>query len=153
MSFNMKVSGTWQTLTKGYVKIAGTWQQIQSAWVKVAGTWQQVYVWFTASVSDSTPSGSNSGAAPSGSVTSNTTTVTPSGGTAPYTYAWTINGSPATSGPFTCTAPTGATTAWNATVGALDADKNEVWKCTVTDDDANTTEINVTVTLTWTDTT
>ena len=154
MSFNFKVGGTWQTLASGWVKVAGTWERVQSAWVKVAGTWQQVYVNFTASASDTTPSGSGSGASETGFVTSNTTTITPSGGTAPYTYAWAQGpGLPASSGPYNAVAATSATTAFNDTVSALDASSTEDWTCTVTDDDLNETTVTVSVTLSWTDTT
>jgi len=152
MSFNLKVGGTWQELASLWAKVSGTWQQVQSAWVKVSGTWQQVYINFTASASDTTPSGSASGPSSSGLVTSNSTTVTPVGGTAPYTYSWVLLGGAATSGPFDPSAPTAATTAWSETIGDLDPDITEVWRCTVTDDDSNTTTVDVTVTLEWTDT-
>ncbi len=153
MSISAKVSGTWQELATIWAKVSGTWEQVQSAWVKVSGTWEQVYVAFTASVDDATPSGSASGASPTGFVTSDVATVTPSGGTAPYTYAW-AQGPGAqdpVDGPMNAVAATSAATAFNDTVTAPNA--QEEWTCTVTDDDSNETTVTVTVTLTWTDTT
>ena len=50
MSFNIKVSGTWQELASAWIKVSGTWQQVQSAWVKVSGTWQQVLANWVVSV-------------------------------------------------------------------------------------------------------
>lgn len=42
MSFNIKIGGTWETVTSAWVKVAGTWEQVLTGWIKVAGTWQQV---------------------------------------------------------------------------------------------------------------
>jgi len=104
-------------------------------------------------ITDSTPSGSNSGASPSGSVSSNSTTVSvTSGGSGSYTYAWTQVGSPATSGPFTPGAPSNATTGWSDTITALDSVKSELWRCTVTDTgNGKVATIDATVTLNWID--
>lgn len=153
MQPSVKVSGAWKNIEEMHVRVSGSWKQIQEAYVRVGGVWKQFYQFFTASASDSTPSGSGSGASPSGFVSSNSTTITPVGGTPPYTYAWAINGSPATSGPFTCNSPSSATTDWGDTVADLDPDSDEVWRCTVTDDDSNVVTVDVTVTLTWSDTT
>ncbi len=153
MSTNLKVGGSWESIASAWAKISGTWEQAASIWVKVAGTWEQVYIDFTASASDTTPSGSDSGASETGFVVSNVTTVTPSGGTPPYTYAWAQGpGGTADSGPYNAVASTSAATAFNGTVSALDGDSNENWTCTVTDDDSNETTVAVSVTLTWVDT-
>jgi hypothetical protein len=44
MTASIKVSGTWRSISSGYVKIAGTWRTISTGWIKVAGTWRQ---WFS----------------------------------------------------------------------------------------------------------
>lgn len=151
MSTNLKIGGSWETVTKLFAKIAGSWEQVQTAWIKVAGSWEQVYINFTASASDTTPSGADSGFSQTGPVTSNVITITPVGGTAPYTYAWAIVGGASSSGPFTATAPTGVATAFTNVCDTDDIDNNEQWRCTVTDDDGNETTVTVTVTLTWAD--
>jgi len=150
---HVKPAGTWKALVTGTaVNVGGVWKDVAEIWTNVAGTWKLAWSSFTASASDTTPSGSASGPSSSGLVTSNSTTVTPSGGTAPYTYAWTLLGGAATSGPFNPSASTSATTVWSETIGDLDPDITEVWRCTVTDDDSNTATVDVTVTLEWTDT-
>lgn len=109
----------------------------------------------TLSVTDSTPTGSDSGASATGNVLSNTTTVSVTKyGSGSYTYAWAINGTPATDGPFLCNAASSATTSWDQICSDGAADKDEVWTCTVTDTGNGLTgDIDVTVRLTWTDTT
>lgn len=107
------------------------------------------------SISDSTPSGSASGANPTGLVTSNVTTVSVvSGGSGSYTYSWTINGSPSTNGPFQATAASAATTAFTDADVLFGGAQVENWICTVTDTgNGKVATIGCTVTLTWTDTT
>ena len=152
MSFSFKVGGTWQPLATGWMKVAGTWQQIKSGWIKVAGTWQQVYTSLSAAASDTTPSGADSGFSPLGTVSSNSTTITPNGGSPPYTFAWTQGpGGVASSGPYNVTAAASATTNWSKQVRDDDAISTENWTCTVTDDNAQTAAVVVAVTLTWLD--
>jgi hypothetical protein len=43
MPYNVKVSGTWRTVSANYVKVSGTWRTISSMWVKVSGTWRQLF--------------------------------------------------------------------------------------------------------------
>ena len=88
----------------------------------------------TLSVDDPTPSGTNSGFAVSGVVSSNVTTVSVTeNGTGSYTYQWTQTGAPADDGPFSPTQPTGVTTAWSNLCFDNSIDNNEQWRCTVTD--------------------
>lgn len=109
----------------------------------------------TLTVDDSTPNSSGSGFAACGDPgTTGTVTVTPSGGTAPYTYAWARVGAAADSGPYQASAPSAATTAFSdvdSTVCTADVNSSETWRCTVTDDNGRQATIDVTVTLTWTD--
>jgi len=73
-----------------------------------------------------------------GSVTTALVTVTASGGTGPYTYAW-ANVSGDT---FTPTLPTAAATAFTITV-TLGETASAVYRCTVTDDVAATYTVDV----------
>lgn len=68
------------------------------------------------------------GRAGPGSVTTGTTTATPTGGQAPYTYSWARVGA----GSGTPTAPTAATTAFTRGMG-LGETADETFRCTVTD--------------------
>ena len=155
MSFNFKKDGAWNPLLTGWVKVSDTWQQITSAWVKVSGAWQQVFTSLSASVLPTIVSAGQSGASPCGNPgTTTTVTVTPDGGTPPYTYAWAREGVAADSGPYQATSPAGAVTAFNdvdSSVCAADTNKTETWRCTVTDDNSQTATTDVTVILTWTD--
>lgn len=156
MSFNLKVGGTWQTPASIWAKVSGSWQQVASAWIKVAGTWQQVYTSLSASADKASVSGSGTGASACGNPGStDIVTVTPTGGTSPYTYAWARVGAAATSGPYQAAAPTANATNFNDVdnnVCQVDADPTELWRCTVTDDNSQETTVDVNVTLTWTDT-
>ena len=107
----------------------------------------------TLSVNDPTPSGTGSGLAPSGFVSSNTTTVSVTEfGTGSYTYQWTQTGAPADDGPFGPTQPTGAGTAWGSICFDNSVDTDEQWTCTVTDTGNGLTgSILVVVELVWTD--
>lgn len=152
MEGHVKIGGTWKALKDIHVKVSGVWKEIQAGYIKVSGSWKQFHTNFTASASDATPSGSASGPSPTGLVTSDITTITPIGGTAPYTYAWAQGpGAPSASGPFTPGAPTAAATNWSKVVTQFET--AEDWTCTVTDDDLNEVTVTVAVSLNWTDTT
>jgi hypothetical protein len=89
----------------------------------------------------------DSGAASSGLVTSATVTATPTGGTAPYTYAWSrISGFSGMS----INTPTLATTEFFATLTDQEISN---FVCTITDTNGNVTVTPaVEVTLIWVDT-
>lgn len=83
-----------------------------------------------------------------GTATTNSTTVTPTGGTGPYTYAWTvISYSHGTTSP-TVTSPTAATTTFTQTNIAIGADYVAVFRCTVTDSLTATASCDVDATFT-----
>jgi len=98
------------------------------------------------SVAASSVSKTDSGFAASGTVTtSETPGTTPTGGTAPYTYAWTkFSGSsvPAVSDA-TAQNPT-----WSGTVNS-EVEEVAVWRVMVTDDAGAIAFRNITVTLRW----
>jgi hypothetical protein len=78
-----------------------------------------------------------------GSVVSSSVTVTASGGTAPYTYAWTRKTGV---GSIVATSATSASTTFSETLVAGQTREN-IWTCTVTDAAAATTTVDVPVTL------
>jgi hypothetical protein len=81
-----------------------------------------------------------------GTVTTNSVTVTPSGGTSPYTYAWTkVSGDT-----FTVTSPTAAATTFSVTLGSGGL-ASAIYRCTVTDDASATYTVDVSVLANITD--
>ena len=76
----------------------------------------------------------------------NTTTITVDGGTAPYTYAWTVQSYSSLVSP-TVDNPTSATTSFTQTgIGASDY-QYATFRCTVTDTTSSTATIDVTGTF------
>lgn len=78
-------------------------------------------------------------------VTSDSVTVTPAGGTGPYTYAWTRLSGASSISP---TAPTAATTTFSANV-PRDTTVTATFRCTVTDSLAATATVDVNVELSY----
>lgn len=103
---------------------------------------------FSASASPGTVYGSTLG---TGTATTNDTTVTPTGGTAPYTYAWAVVTYDNPSAAPTATAATAATSGFTQTSIGIGESYSATFRCTVTDDDGNTATADVN--CFWTDTT
>lgn len=78
-------------------------------------------------------------------VPSNSVTVTPIGGTAPYTHAWTLVSGHSAILPV---APTAATTYFEATIGK-NQEKHAVYRDTITDALAATTTVDIVVDLSY----
>jgi len=76
-----------------------------------------------------------------GGATTASTTVTPTGGTGPYTYAWAL----VSGDMFTVNNPTAATTSFTTTL-TTGQDKGAVYRCTVTDSLLATATCTVSVT-------
>jgi hypothetical protein len=75
------------------------------------------------------------------SLTTNTVTVTATGGTAPYTHSWAfVSGNNV----FTVSSGTSASVSWSATVGAIP--RAAVWRDTVTDALSASVVVDVNVT-------
>ena len=84
--------------------------------------------------------------ATAGTLITNSVTVTPSGGTGPYTYAW----AKFSGDTFTISAPTSATTTFSVTLGS-GGFADATYRCTVTDSLAATYSVDVSVTAQVTD--
>lgn len=107
-----------------------------------------VYVAMAAAVNPSSVSGTRGSFGPGAlSVTSNVATATPSGGTAPFTYAWSFVAGDNTIG---ATAPTSASTTFSASV-PFGSQKSATFGVTVTDANGASAAAQVSVTLTHVD--
>lgn len=98
-------------------------QRVLAAYVGTVGSGVQMF--FSGLVATASPS-SLIATSPTNPVTSGATTVTPSNGIGPYTYAWTVFGT------FTVTNPTSATTTMREVLSPGDSDSGTA-RCTVTD--------------------
>jgi hypothetical protein len=101
MAIKVRFGGVWQTITGGQVFSGGAWRSLVAVQVYSGGAWRQVGN-FTPpgtggggggalSLSLSTTAiGGRAGTGATAMTTSNSATVTPSGGLAPYSYAWSV---------------------------------------------------------------
>lgn len=95
-----------------------------------------------ASVLTGNLNGSQAAGSPSGTVTSNTCTISASGGTSPYTYAWTTTTPDGTYGSPSIASPTSNATSVSDTVDALSTSWGEC-RCRVTDNVGATYDVFV----------
>lgn len=107
------ISGAWRTPARGEVLIGGAWRRIVRGESYRGGGWSTIASFIsplTLTVSPAYISGIVSSAKPvRQSVTSDYATALPSGGTGPYSYAWSATG-------VTVTNPNNAVTAVRATL-------------------------------------
>ena len=134
---SVKVGGVWRDTKAWWVKVGGVWREGSGVFTKVAGVWrEEAFVEpLTAIAAPDDLFASGGGFAQTGNCT-----CTPTGGVAPYTFAWEkVSGT--TLG---LTGSTSATTRFNTNAPFAIA----TYRCKVTDDD-NTIAFsnNVTVEL------
>jgi hypothetical protein len=107
------------------VRQAGIWQPIVNAYVRLSGVWTEFFQNFSAVAAPSSLAkfGTTAG------ITTAAATVTPSGGSAPYTYAWARH-SGATA--ISADDPTLASSTFSAAL-SLGQRVDATFNCTVTD--------------------
>lgn len=85
----VRVGGAWRDVTSAKVRVGGAWRDMATAEAYEGGAWREVLAFTTplsVNVSPVSVIGEREGA---GEATTDPATATPTGGTAPYTYAWT----------------------------------------------------------------
>lgn len=130
------ISGAWRTAKRGEVLIGGAWRRITRAEVYRSGTWRSCLSFvppLSVSVSPASADGTVNPPRPSAAtVTSNQVQATPSGGAAPYRYAWSV-----LDGGATATSPNMAATAFRAFLGS-EQNTSGTARVTCTDNSGNT---------------
>ena len=130
MAVRVRVAGTYREAV-ARARVAGTYREVIVR-TKVAGQWRKVSADpvqdFTVSASPSQAYGRRSGA---GSVTTNSVTVTASGGSGNFTYQWQRSGG---DGRITATSQTTRSSAFTATLGDGEIASAD-FLCTVSDTD------------------
>lgn len=138
MSAWANIGGTWR---KGVVweNVGGTWRKL-TPWLNVAGAWRKDPNPSAATLAvTASPDGVNGAISrpAGGNAQTNQTVATATGGTAPYTYAWTSN-----DGVMLPTAASTAATRFSAFVEAGDS-LNDTFDCLVTDAKGQTATASV----------
>lgn len=90
-SFNIKSGGAWRTSKSINVKVGGTWRAAKEVWVKSGGVWRKAWSSFSATISPSALYASAVATNFRPATAQRAATVTPVGGTAPFTYAYEIS--------------------------------------------------------------
>jgi hypothetical protein len=150
MTAKVNISDVWKSVDTIKCNIGGVWKTVDHGFIRHEdGSWKRF--WGSGSAPPATlslsqqlsiVSGSRSDA---GAVTSSAATALVSGGTGPYTYAWTkVSGST-----FTVNSPTANATTFSTTL-TNGQELSAVYRCTVTDSLAATAFADVTVNLTST---
>lgn len=123
-------AGAWRDITRAEVYVGGTWRRIVRGEVYKDGAWRSIASFIpplSLSVTPYVQGGANPAKPSRLTVTTSYAQATPSGGTAPYSYAWTAGG-------VTITNPANSSTAFTASLG----NNQEIYAtATVTCTDAN----------------
>jgi hypothetical protein len=143
MAVQVRKGGVWQTITGAQVFANGAWRALVAIQIFANGAWRQVGNFTTpagggAAITVSLTDPGLSTVGPSSTLTSAAMHATPSGGVAPYSYAWSIVS--ADPGPtFTINSPAlASTTVTAASIGPIGSNVACTIKCVVTDSLGNT---------------
>jgi hypothetical protein len=131
MTVKVRIGGALRTATSIKVKAAGVLRTVRTIRVKHGGTLRTVYSSAAALSASASPT-SVLGLSFSSVCLTDDTTVTPSGGAGPYTYAWTLITFSGGNSP-TVTAASFATTAFRQTGSGGPESNTATFRCTVTD--------------------
>lgn len=128
MSLLVKVSGAWETSIQTAPKVSGAWPTTISGTVKVSGAWKEFLANLTAALTTTVVSGFSSTGP---SVTTDYVTCTALNGSGSYSYAWSRTSSD--DGISLLSGVGNPQAVFGVETGAINFEKYETWKCTVTD--------------------
>lgn len=118
-------------------------QDASVMWVRTESGLRRIFTVSGSMTATASPASVTGFAALAGSatITTNSTTVTPSGGSAPYTYAWAKNSG--TGGTWSIASATSDTTKFTCSGVAGDTDYTAIFRCTITDATGGTATVDV----------
>lgn len=120
--------GTWRTMSSARARVENVWRNVTSARAYIDGAWRDAATFIQPLTVSVDPTSANADVQGSGVAVSPAVTATPSGGVAPFTYAWTrVSGFSSNA-----TAPSSATSSFSRFVNSGE-NASEEWRCTVTD--------------------
>jgi len=143
---SLRISGAWKELSSGKVRVGNAWKTVTQGKIYVGGAWKDL-LGFTPALSLSASPSTAIGSATYGfgPAVTNSVTVTPTGGLAPYTYSWArVSGTIGSAG-----SPTAATTVFGGDPNP-DYVASSTFRCTCTDSLGNTATADVGATFTLT---
>lgn len=119
-------AGSWRTFRRGEIYIGSAWRRLTRAEIYAGGQWRTVARFVDPLVVNVLPNEAYGYANPlkptAQTITTNSVVATPSGGLAPYTYAWDSGNSPSMAGnSFTRTVPADSDVFDSASVVVTDA--------------------------------
>jgi hypothetical protein len=155
MTALVRLGGEWKTISAAKVFASGAWRTLAAIRVFSGGEWREVANFTAPPTTDPTPTPTGLSlsispspvlaAGSSSMVTSSTVTATPSGGLAPYRYAWSATGDHS----INISARTSASTTFSATgILASDPGAEGTATCTATDALGNTATAEVALSFT-----
>ena len=125
-----RIDGSWREITSGRVRVGGAWKELSSIKVCVGGDWKDAKSFFPPFVSlDISPSPVVNTRVGGAVRQSSVVTATPSGGTPPFSYAWSyVSGDLG----YTITSPSSASTTFSIFV-INDVTYQAIFECVATD--------------------
>lgn len=141
MAMLMRLGGAWKTISAGKIFASGAWRNLKAVKIYAGGAWRDVASFVQPITLAITPS-PFAGRGPGPIVTSSSITATPTGGSAPFSYAWTV-----LSGAVTINSPTLASTTVNGNISG--GNISATLQCVVTDSFGSTATQTVTGTLSY----
>lgn len=137
----INTGGAWRTVRGGNVRVGNEWRPIVRVRAYIGGAWRDAANFASVVTLSASPLEVEGIRFGFGVVVTDAATVTPSGGLAPFTYAWT-----GVSGVGTPSNPTSATTTFTHAPGSGETETG-VFQCQVTDSLGQTATAQVTATF------
>lgn len=135
-----RISGAWKEVPAATVRVDNAWKTARRIEAYIAGAWEEVASFIPSlSLTADSVFGDDTGT----TVISTASAAVPSGGLAPYTYAWTM-----LTGTATALSPTTALCRFSESGLAAEEMRTSTARCTVTDASGQTATADITIIIT-----